>query len=179
MLRTPWRLAAETRRLTAANQQLQLDLAAAERARLDAEVAARRTAERNLRLAEERDTANLRAEMEAEDYALLEANLTGRLQRMIRACISAWAELDALRRQLRDLKAQVAALDSRLVAQQQQNEAAYRAAYDAAGGPQFDIDEPFGQLPATNQPIVADRPSPADLARTATRPSQMPARSTR
>ncbi len=51
-----------------------------------------------------------------------------------------------LRAELREAKAQLAALDDRLRALQDQNEAAYRAAYDLTGGSRFDRRQPFGRL---------------------------------
>lgn len=51
-----------------------------------------------------------------------------------------------LRVELRAARAQAAALDERRLALQEENEAAYRAAYDASGGPRFDKLRPFGRL---------------------------------
>ncbi|MBT2508868.1 hypothetical protein J7I98_23865 [Streptomyces sp. ISL-98] len=46
--------------------------------------------------------------------------------------------------ELRKLRAHVAALEGRLAASQAANEAAYKDAYDSAGGPRFDVGQPFG-----------------------------------
>lgn len=51
-----------------------------------------------------------------------------------------------LRAELRASREQAAALEERRLALQADNEAAYKAAYDATGGPRFDKLRPFGQL---------------------------------
>ncbi|MEU0160142.1 hypothetical protein ABZ154_15210 [Streptomyces sp. NPDC006261] len=51
-----------------------------------------------------------------------------------------------LRAELRSARQQVAALEDRRLALQEANEGAYRAAYDATGGPRFDKLRPFGRL---------------------------------
>lgn len=55
-----------------------------------------------------------------------------------------------LRAEVRQLREQVAALEERRVALQAENEAAYRAAYEAMGGPRFDKAQTFGRTAVTD-----------------------------
>lgn len=49
-----------------------------------------------------------------------------------------------------DAEQRAAALDERLLGLQQSNESAYKAAYEATGGPGFDKRQPFGHKPAAS-----------------------------
>lgn len=82
----------------------------------------------------------LRAEVAAltQQVARLENDLTEVTQR---------------NRQLTDL---ASSQDERLRAAQTENEAAYRHAYDAASGPHFCPNSPFGELVARPRPGISD-----------------------
>lgn len=72
-----------------------------------------------------------------------------------------------LRTELREARAQLAALDTQLRTLQDQNEAAYRAAYDSTGGPHFDKAKPFGRLTSGCFTDPAKRAAARMLQRTA------------
>ncbi|MGW0312074.1 hypothetical protein [Streptomyces flavidovirens] len=72
-----------------------------------------------------------------------------------------------LRVELREARAQLAALDNLRRALQDDNEAAYRAAYDATGGPRFDKAKPFGRLTSRSFTDPTKRAAARMLQRTA------------